>query len=246
MPSARDRYYNYIVEKMSSIKSVFPSLQGQTDPYVFSALCLKSNLFKNPALSLSDDDLAEMVVDSQFDGGVDILLTDPNSEASDFIIGQSKFYKTISSEDVLNALMKMARFYENMESGHYEQVNSVVQRRYLTLISEVGEESKIHFVFYTSALQGSIRKENIEKKFKEQFLDSNNIEVSLYFGKDIEAEIKESESRRPTVEIGKIKIDKAGNYLTYGDDAIIVNISAFSIKQLYAQYNTNLLARNLR
>ncbi len=46
--------------------------------------------------------------------------------------------------------------------------------------------------------------------------------------------------------MGKIKIDARDNYLLYGDDAAMVNVSAFSIKSLYAQHNNNLLARNLR
>ncbi len=62
----------------------------------------------------------------------------------------------------------------------------------------------------------------------------------------IVSEIKESECRRPTVESGKIRIDKRDNYLKYGENAAIVNVSAFSIKMLYAQHNTNLLSRNLR
>ena len=34
--------------------------------------------------------------------------------------------------------------------------------------------------------------------------------------------------------------------MLYGDDAAIVNVSAYSIKQLYAEHNTNLLSQNLR
>ena len=112
--------------------------------------------------------------------------------------------------------------------------------------SELGEESKIHFIFYTSAPQSGIRRDRLQRKFKDQFSGVSNVELSLLFGSDIEEEIKESESRRPTVENGKITIDEADNCLWYGDDAAIVNVSAFSIKQLYAQHNTNLLARNLR
>ena len=39
--------------------------------------------------------------------------------------------------------------------------------------------------------------------------------TKIYFGKDIEEEIKESESRRPTVEYGKVRIDERDNYLMY-------------------------------
>ena len=240
------RIYDYIVSKIKSMKEVYPSLRSRSDDYVFSALCVKANFYKNPALILNESEFGEIVVDGQYDGGTDILLSDPNSEGADLVIGQSKFYKTISYEDVLNAMLKMALFYKDMVRGHYEQVNATVQRRFLTLNSEIGDESKIRFVFYTSAPQGGIRRDRIEKKFREQFTDSTAIDVSILFASDIEDEIKESESRRPTVESGKIRIDEAGNYLQYGENAAIVNVSAYSIKQLYAQHNTNLLSRNLR
>ena len=241
-----DVSYEFIKSKIQSMKEATPSLRSKADDYVFSALCVKSHLYKNPALIIAESDYAEMIVDGQYDGGVDILLTDPSSESSDLVIAQSKYYTTISFEDVFNAMTKMAAFYKDMQQGHYEQVNATVQRRFLTLNSEVGEESKIHFVFYTSAPQSGINKVRVEKKFRELFADSSQFEVSIFFGKDIVEEIKESESRRATVEHGKIKIDESGNCLLYGENAAIVNVSAFSIKALYAQHNIQLLARNLR
>ena len=241
-----DASYEFIQNKIQSMKEAFPSLRSKTDDFVFSALSVKAHLYKNPALQLTESDLIEMIVDGQYDGGVDVLLTDPSSESSDLVIAQSKYYSTISFEDVFNAMTKMASFYKDMQQGHYEHVNDTVQRRFLSLFSEIGEESKIHFVFYTSALQSGINKARIEKKFRELFADSSQFEVTIFFGKDMVEEIKESESRRATVEHGKIKIDSPDNYLLYGNNAAIVNVSAFSIKTLYAQYNIQLLARNLR
>lgn len=238
--------YDIISAKISSMKSTYTSLRTKSDDYVFSALCIKSNLYKNPALVFYEKDFDDMIVDGQYDGGVDILTSDPNSENSDLIIAQSKFYTSITREDVSNALTKMAIFYNDMLQGHYEEVNEKVQRRFLTLNSEVGEESKIRFIFYTSAPQSRINKPQMEKKFLEQFSNPDKIELSILFGSDIEEEIKEAESRRPSVEFGKIRIDRPGNYLTYGDDAVIVNVSSFSIKKLYAQHNINLLSKNLR
>lgn len=238
--------YDFIKEKISSLKSLYPKLRSKSDSYVFSALCVKSNLYKNPALLLSQDNFEEIIVDSKNDGGVDILLTDPNSETSDLVIAQSKYYTSITYEDVLNAILKMISFYNDMNNGNYESVNSTVQSRFTSLNSDVGEESKLHFIFYTSAPQAGINRSRLEKKFREHFSCNIQYDISFYFDKDIEEEIKESESRRPTVEEGKIKIDQTGNYLLYGDNAAIVNVSAFSIKALYAQYNIQLLARNLR
>lgn len=245
MPT-QDTSYEYIKTKISAYKETYPSLRDKTDDYVFSAVAVKSNYYKNPAIDFNESDFDEMIVDGQYDGGVDILLTDPNSETSDLVIAQSKFYTHITMEDVVNALTKMGLFYKEMQQGHYESVNQKVQRRFLSLNSEVGDESKIHFVLYTSAPKSGIRKDRVIKKFREQFSDSSQFEIDILFGADIEEEIKESESRRPTVENGKIAIDAANNVLAYGEDAVIVNVSAFSIKQLYAEHNTNLLSRNLR
>ena len=244
--------YDHIASKIHALKENkdYSSLRSRTDNYVFSALCIKVHFFKNQNQTLNESDLIEMIVDSSNDGGADILLSNPNSETSDLIIGQSKFYKSISKETVLNAMRKMADFYKDMTAGHYEKFNAQVKSRFLTLYSEVGEESKIHFVFYTSAPhKKSIDTADIERKFREQFIDSSAIEVSILFAEDIADEISVAESAAQIVKKGKIRIDDKDNYLLYDNDnynAAIVNVSARSINDLYAEHGKTLLARNLR
>lgn len=239
MPIANSSY-EIINLKLQSLKTSCAPLREKRDEYVFSALCIKSNIYKNPALTLLDSDFEEMIVDGQYDGGVDILLTDPSSEEGDLVIAQSKYYSTISAEEVTNALAKMVTFYQEMELGHYEVVNPTVQRKYLSLRAEMGDEAKIQFVLYTSAPKARIQQARIIERVSRQLSDADRFEFKIYFGKDIEDEIKESESRRPTVEFGKVRIDERDNYLMYGDDAAIVNVSAFSIKTLYAIHMNNL------
>lgn len=183
--SAVNSHYELIKSKIDALKNTYPSLRTKADDYVFSALCIKSNLYKNPAHILNEQDFGDMIVDGQYDGGVDVLLTDPSSDSSDLIIGQSKFYTTISSEDVMNALTKMALFYKDMLQGRYEQVNATVQRRFLTLYSELGEDAKIHFVFYTSALQSGINRSHLQAIFNAAKND-NSSDVLYDIFSDIE------------------------------------------------------------
>lgn len=134
-----------------------------------------------------------------------------------------------------------------MNSGHYEQVNEIVQRRFLTLLSEASDDAKVHFIFYTSAPKNRISVDRIRKKFSDQIAENcSNFEIDIYFCSDVVDEIKEAESRRPCVESGKLIIDEKNNVLTYGYDAVIVNVSAYSIKKLYALHSSTLLAKNLR
>ncbi len=238
--------YETICSKIQILKESYPCLRKESNDHVFAVLCVKSNFYKNPSLSFTDSDIENILVDSQGDGGADALLTDPNSETSNLIICQAKYYQRITFDEVRDAVAKMILFYKSMKRGEYETVNAKVQRRFLTLDAEVGDESKVCFVFYTSAQKNGIREDRIQKLLQEHGLDNLNYEIQLYFADDVVDEIKESESRRPTVESGKIEIDQSGNYLEFGDDAVIVNVSAFSVKELYARYSTNLLSRNLR
>ncbi len=242
----KNAHYETINSKIKSLKELYPSLRRESDDHIFTVLCVKSNFYKNPSLTFTDNDIENILVDSVKDGGVDALLADPNSETNNMIICQSKYYQTITFDAVRDAVAKMILFYKSMKRGEYESVNTKVQRTFLSLDAEVGDESKVCFVFYTSAPKSGIREDRIQKLLQEHGLDTINYEIQLYFADDIVDEIRESESRRPTVESGKISIDKANNYLEYADDAVIVNVSAFSIKELYARHSTNLLSRNLR
>lgn len=244
MPSNEN--YEYIKTKIQQLKELNPSLREKTDDYVFSILCVKSNFYKNPSLTFNEQMMRDTVVDGCNDGGADALLTDPNSDESNFVIVQSKFYQNISFEDVSNAITKMVRFYNDMVSGNYGTIQQKVITRFLNLNAEVGEESKIVFAFYTSANKGGIRKDRIDRAFKALIPNSDKFELRVLYADDVCDEIKEAESRRPTVESGKIIIDASNNYLEYGDEAVIANVSAFCIKELYGTHGLNLLARNLR
>ena len=239
-------YYDTIKNKIQALKDNHPILRKEPDEHIFTVLCVKSNFYKNPSLQFTDSEIENILVDSVKDGGVDALLSDPNSETNNLIICQSKFKESITFDEVRDAVAKTILFYKSMLRGEYEIVNEKVQRRFLSLNAEVGDESKVCFVFYTSASKNGIREDRVQKLLQEHGLDTINYEIQLYFAEDVVDEIKESESRRPTVENGKISIDESNNVLYYNDDAIIVNVSAFSIKELYATHSTNLLSRNLR
>ena len=237
-----------IADKINALRKKYPSLRTKSDYYVFSAACVEAHFYKNPENVLNESDFDEIIVDGCGDGGADIILSDPDSENCDLIIGQSKFYNRIKKDDVINSLNKMVSFYNEMKAGHYEQVNSRVQSRFLTLNAETSEESKIHFVFYTSAKSPkNFDAENIKKQILSQFTNSDAIEISILFAADIIQEIETAKAMKPVVERGKIQIDDKDNFLLYdGGNAAIVNASAFSIKELYAMHNITLLAHNLR
>ena len=173
--------YSYIQQKIDALKSDFPFLRDKPNDYVFTALCVRANFFKNPSLEFNEQTISEIIVDGQYDGGVDALLLDPNSEEDDLVLIQSKYYQHITYDDVRDAIQKIMLFYSDMEHGNYQNVNSIVQRRFLTLNAEVSDDSKIRFVFYTSSSKNRIRTDRIEKIVKDYFHDNDKFEVSLFY-----------------------------------------------------------------
>jgi len=239
--------YRNILDKIEALKSQYNSLIKKSNEYCFSALCLKNNFYKNPSLNFNEEIMAESIVDGKNDGGVDILLTDPNSDTCDLAICQSKFHENITYDECAAAVNKMINFFRNMDQGSYELTNPTVQKRFTTLYSEVGEESKIIFVLYCSANKKKIQISRLEKILLDAFNDTNKFELRVYFGDDIISEIRESESRRKFIDKGELTLDLKDNALFFNEgQAAIVNISAFSLKELYVNHDISLLAQNLR
>ena len=237
--------YQYIQNKISSLKDKYAFLRDKPDSYIFSALCVIYSLYKDPD-KVNEEDLKAIITDQAYDGGVDMLLADPLSDSYDLVMCQSKLYKTISKEEVQNALSKMANFYKDILKGNFGDVNDEVVSRFMKLNAEIGDESKIKFILYTSAAKNKINMESLQEKLMEQIPNGSNVEVVVMFAADIVNEIKETETRRPTVEAGVLQIDHEENILRYKKEAVIVNASAYSIKKLYATYRENLLSKNLR
>ena len=104
--------YKIISDKIHSLKETSTYLKNKSDDYAFSALAVKAMFYKNPALSFDDTTIKNTIVDGQYDGGVDALLSDPSSETSDLVIVQSKYYQSIATDDVFNAIVKMSSFYK--------------------------------------------------------------------------------------------------------------------------------------
>lgn len=245
MQKSKDNY-QYISDKVKQLKTEFPSLRGRTDDYAFVSLAVKSNIYKNPAFNLNEHELSSFIVDGVNDGGIDAILSDPSSDTNDLVLCQAKFYQQITFEEIKNAIHKMVDFYLHMDDGRYELFNSDVRSRYLSLFGELGDESKVKFVFYTSAPKSRINVNKLEAIVKDRLKNTEKYSLEVYFRDEIVNEIMESESRRPHVENGRLIIDETDNYLQYEDEAVVVNVSAFSIKELFSLHSINLLSKNLR
>lgn len=240
-----EQSYDYIKRKISEAKGQYPELRELEDHQVFIHVCIKY-FFYEIEEDFNIDDSINAVVDGSGDGGVDAIFSDPNDENDSVVIIQSKYYSTgaINKDLILAALFKIKKCISDIKNHRYSNYNSEIVSRLDTILSEKGRKPSIRIMFltpYDPRMEKSIK--NIEKAVAQDFADLN---VELKFGKDICKQIENIEKSKPWVESGVVKIDKRDNFLSYGDDAVIVNISAQSLATLYHKHDNSLLGYNLR
>lgn len=160
-----------------------------------------------------------------------------------YYVGESPFVLA----EIFNLLEKIS-----------EEISDVSKQRFFgnkeaeDLLKEYLDESenkKVIIRIITDYTCDEKEKYELNKRIEGYGVSVKNLDVSavIQFGDDVQATIEGNRAPFDWVEEGKIIIDQANNYLKYQDHSIICNISAKSLKALWAQEgNRGLLAMNLR
>lgn len=240
--------YEYISRKIEEAKSLFPDLRNEQNHRVFSLLCMRY-FFYDIEEDFSVDDCLDAIVDGANDGGIDAIFSEEDDDVSNIVVIQSKYYDDstkISKEDVINAVAKILRSLNDLKKGKYSNYNEDLKRRYASLVEDSEGKISPRIFFFTSydpSNANLIR--TIERAVRQEFKD-RDLNIEIKFGKDICQQIENLQQAKTCVDKGRISIDERNNVLRYRDDAIIVNVSARSLANLYNLYGNALLGLNLR
>jgi hypothetical protein len=160
-----------------------------------------------------------------------------------YFVGNSPFVLT----DIFNVLSRISaelgdvsknRFFGNKEAED-------LLRDYL----DESDNKKIIIRIITDYTCDEEEKFELNKKIENLDVSVKNLDVTavIHFGDDVQAVIESNRAPFDWVEEGKVVIDEPNNFLKYEDHSIVCNISAKSLKALWAaEGNRGLLAMNLR
>lgn len=241
-----------IENKMTFLRREFPFLSREDNDYIFNAVAIQTIFYKNPSYPLEARNLKAMIVDGKGDGGIDCILNDIESDYGDIIFIQCKYRASFPFEEVKAALDKMYGAYLQLSEGKFGGFKEEVVSQYTICNYEMEDNAKVRFVLVTSSPQNGVKFKSIYNYFNSIIGDNTNVKLEVYFEKEIVEKIVEFDSLRRTVSNGVIKLDRKDNYLVYNEndydeyDAIIINGSAWSIKQLYSMHHLALFSQNLR
>lgn len=209
-----------------------------TDEYLFTLDAVDLFYYKN---NIGQRDIKSGFVDGPNDGGIDFIYSD--SESMSLIQGKSS--ENLSVEDIKNIYNKMYETVLNFDDKKYEKYSKALVSAYLNAYDEMGDGSNIEFVIFTRTKLSNENRKEIGEYCENPPL--NNFTLQLLDISDIEKKRAILFQQQGLIPEDFISLCEPKNMLKYGDNGIIVNINATSLKRLYDKYSSiGLFSYNLR
>ena len=161
-----------------------------------------------------------------------------------YYVGDSKF----AIGTAANALICMQNILDDVSKGIFTSGNRQAENLLKDYLLD-SESKTVALKVITDYEPTSDEKYQFKKVISNYDLKVKGLKIScdIVFGDDVEVEIESNKAPFDWVEQDKLIMDKPNNFLTYKDGSLVCNVSAKSIKELWAREGKRgLLAMNLR
>lgn len=228
-------------EKLRTIcKSINIPEGRMTDEMLFTIYSVDLFYYKKNIGTL---DIKSGFVDGGYDGGIDFIYSDTEK----MYLIQGKSSNNLSFEDIKNVFYKMSDTVMHFDERKYDQYSDLLKSAYLNAYDNLNDDKNIEFVLFTKT---NINEE-LRKKISEFEQSFNNYSINVFDINDIDNREAINYQNSDLIDEDYIDIflndDKFTNMLSYGENGIIVNVKASTVKRLYDKYGkTGLFSFNLR
>lgn len=214
----------------------------QTEEYLFTLEMVDLFYYKG---NIGKIDIKTGFTDGTGDGGIDFIYTDDEV----MYLIQGKTSEDLTIEDISNVFYKMKNTVENFEGGEYSQYSKKLKSVYKNVYDSLDDNKNIELVLFTNTkLNEEVFKKINKLREKPEF---SSFEIIIHDKGDIERKEILAYSDRDLVEEDAVQIflnkENKNDKLSYGENGIIVNVKATSIKSLYEKHSdSGLFSYNLR
>lgn len=229
------------MESVAKIREMCKNIgiaEGKTsDEYLFTIQC--ADLFYYHG-NIGQVDIKTGFVDGPRDGGIDFIFGD--SETMYLI--QGKTSDSLSLDDIKNVFRKIVETVANFTDRHYDEYSVKLKASFLNAYDKLNDDKNIELVLFTNTVLSEDMRRRIQEFNEEDAMSSYS--VTLYDKNDIvRKNIEENELVSEDYII--IDISNKDHSLAYGDNGLIVNAKASSIKRLYDKWGQDgLFSFNIR
>lgn len=190
-------------------------------------------------------DIKSGFTDGSNDGGIDFIYTDDET----MYLIQGKSSGSMSVEDVINVFYKMKNTVEDFEKENYSKYSRKLKSAFRNVYDSLDDNKNIEMVLFTNTKFNEQEQKKINERINHK--DFSAYEITVFDIEDIEKKEVLSYQEYDLIKEASINLylnsENTGNVLKYGENGLIVNVRASSIKHLYEQYSEiGLFSYNLR
>ena len=220
-----------IIGKVKNILNEEITEENAFEYLAMQLFCYKINTIENKLF-----DIKSSITNGPNDGGIDFVYFD--DEEMKVVVGQCKYTEIMKLNDVISELNKMSSTVENFKVGNTGAYNETVKRNLQNALDQLSEENvgNVEYWIFTTT---SFNENELYNKIQQDHNLYSKDMVNVFDIDDVNSKIKEFIENINTVDEFKVKIDKPKNVLHYETDkvsGIMVNISSYSLTQMYNKY----------
>jgi len=234
-----------ITREIEKIREDYPRLSHLQDEYVFSLLCFKY-FFNNGQLEYKD--YYDCFVDGKSDGGIDLITVDESDEQVRLVLIQSKLISKLgNTQDIIDVFTKMDQTFRNFQDYRYARYNPRLKRIFKDKLSLVEDQMPAYdLVLFVSVALSDNQKAKIRGAI-DNIEELAMYQVRTFYLEEIEGQIRNVNEPKFFVDEDRVKFANKDGWIEYGDNGILVSVSANSIKSLYDRYRERgLFEQNFR
>ena len=233
-------------EKYDKIRGLCKNIQltkGKlSDEYLFTLDAVDTFFYKN---NIGAMDIRGGFTDGSNDGGIDFIYSDGET----MFLVQGKSTTNLSIEDIKNLFNKMAETTAAFYNKKYEKYSNALKTAFWNKYDDLSDDKNIALVLFTSTLITEKMKREIDKFICSAAM--GDYAVAVYDADDIEARRTAIFQQSDLVPKDAVELytedEYKKNILHYGENGIIVNIKASSLKHLFTKHSSHgLFSYNLR
>ena len=237
---------NPINKAVNEIRINVPETSKLSDDFIFGILAYK--YFYNDG-KFDKTDFKNSFVDGSNDGGIDLIAVEENDLEKNLILIQSKNINDANSKDEIKDIFtKMAQTVSDFKNEKIGNYNERLRRIYREKFDDASDDANFNIklvLFLGFDKTEDYRNMIYDHLAKVEAL--NDFEYQLFFRDELIQQIASYEEERRFVPNGKIKIFKNHGMIKNGDNGLLVDISAISLRDLYDRYkNDGLFEQNFR
>ena len=218
---------------------------NQNQNFVLIAFLINLMYNQNKPLNGNEWEIIDAINSSTPNDPISFIWSYETEKDTDLILAKVNQNLNVTFDEIKNDITNLVETYKSLIKNKSNTISSSLVNKFLMADAECSEDSTVHFLCLYPYNEISVQDLSQLNLWFNQKYKNNDYTLEIESANDISYQIQNANNDRAFVSYGEIKI-YSDRILKHDDNAIIVSISAQSLKDLYLANKNFILDANVR